>query len=141
LRNSAQAELFNGMRMQLVSAGVAPTEARRIIEELHDHVDDIRLEYVGKDISAEEIQQRLGDPAVLAEQILSKPELRTWAYRYPRIARIAMPVAYVLLLPTTPVFAGVANPELVARWGASLLLGAAVTAAMLLMMQLSITLT
>ncbi|MFT5500035.1 MAG: hypothetical protein ACI88G_000161 [Woeseiaceae bacterium] len=127
--------------MQLLNSGIAPRQVRRIITELHDHIDDIQLERTGQTLSVEEIKQRLGDPAVLTEHILAQPELRTWTYRYPRIAQFTMPVAYVLLLPTAPFFAGIANAALVARWGASLLLGAAVTAAMLLMMQLSITLT
>jgi hypothetical protein len=129
------------MRMQLLNSGIASRQVRRIITELHDHVDDIQMEHRGHELSVDEIKQRLGDPAVLTEHILAKPELRTWAYRYPRISQFTMPVAYVLLLPTAPLFAGVANAALVARWGASLLLGAAVTAAMLLMMQLTITLT
>jgi hypothetical protein len=76
----------------------------------------------------------------LARKIAGIPELRTWAYRYPRIARVYYPIACVLLLPAVPVFAGLAQPMILARWGMALLLGAIVTAAMFLGMQLAIAL-
>ena len=84
---------------------------------------------------------RLGDTGRIADRMLESPELRTWVYHYPRLARVCLPVAYALLLPAAPVFAGIANPGVVMRWGAALMLGAGVTAAMLLGMQLAIVLT
>ena len=67
--------------------------------------------------------------------------MQHWIYRYPRVARIVLPMAYVAVLPLAPVQAGMANAGLLARWGAALMLSAGVTAAMLLAMQLAIVLT
>lgn len=127
------------LRQQLLDAGVAPREVRRTIDELSDHLEDIRMAERGIDVDI--ALARLGSLQVIADQILAQRELRTWPYRYPRIARIYMPFAYMLLLPAAPLFSGIAHASMLARWGASLLLGAAVTASMLLFMQLSITLS
>ncbi|MEQ9562518.1 MAG: hypothetical protein RLN69_08365, partial [Woeseiaceae bacterium] len=70
-----------------------------------------------------------------------RSELRSWIYRYPGLARIILPVAWIVLLPATPVFVGVAHVTSILRWSACLLLSALVTAAMMLIMQLSLTLT
>ena len=135
-------QTFDEMRRSLLESGVASRHVRRMLAELQDHLDDLRQEAIesGCDaVAADNMALRkIGDRQLLARKILERPELRTWAYRYPRIARMYYPLAYVLLLPTAPVFTGVAKASLVARWGAALLLGATVTAAMLLGMQLSI---
>lgn len=113
--------------------------------ELADHLEDLRLEALANGLSDGEADRqavsRLGDPRLIAEKILEHTELKTWVYRYPRIARVYLPVAYLLLLPAAPVLVGIRNPAVVARWGAALMLSGAVTAAMLLFMELSIVLT
>ncbi len=78
---------------------------------------------------------------MIARQMLARTELKLWVYRYPRLARFYLPIAYLLLLPAAPVFAGAENATAIARWGTSLMVSAAVTAAMLLLMQIAITLT
>ena len=136
---------FDELRSHLLESGIAPKHVRRIASELNDHLEDLRLEALENGLSAHEAEShavnRLGDQRVIAERILEHTEFRTWIYRYPRIARIYLPVAYALVLPAAPIFAGMANPSIVARWGAALMLSGAVTAGMFLMMQLSIVLT
>lgn len=135
---------FGEFRAHLLECGVSPRQVRRIAAELQDHLEDLQCEARQSGLTADdartEAERRLGDTRKIAERILEHDELRTWEYRFPRIARIYLPVAYALLLPATPVFAGVANPSLVARWGAALMLGGAVTASLLLGMQLAIVL-
>ena len=135
-------QTFGALRKPLLESGVAPRHVRRMLAELHDHLDDLRQEAIenGDDSVAanDRALRKIGDQRLLARKILEQPELRTWAYRYPRIARIYYPLAYVLLLPAAPVFSGAAKASLVARWGAAMLLSATLTAAMLLGMQLSI---
>lgn len=130
---------------RLLDSGVSPKVVRRIVIELQDHYDDLIDEAVANGVPLSQAREaadaRIGDPGVIAERILETPELRSWIYRYPRIARVYLPIAYALLLPAAPVFAGMANPGVVMRWSAALMLSAGVTAAMLLSMQLAIVLT
>ncbi len=137
-------QTFSELRQSLLRSGVAARHVRRMLIELHDHLDDLQREGLARGIDPFQARDRalrtIGDQRVLAGKILERPELRTWEYRYPRIARICYPLAYVLLLPTAPVFAGVARASIIARWGAALMLSAAVTATMFLAMQLSIAL-
>lgn len=137
-------QTFSELRHSLLASGVAPRQVRRMLIELHDHLDDLQQEAVQKGCDPFQAHHRalraIGDQRLLARKILERPELKTWVYRYPRVARIYYPVAYVLLLPTAPVFAGVARASMIARWGAALMLSATVTAAMFLAMQLSIAL-
>lgn len=137
-------QTFADLRKFLLESGVAPRHVRRMLAELHDHLDDLRQEAIENGchgVAADDrALRKIGDQQLLARKILEISALRTWVYRYPGIARIYYPIAYVLLLPIAPVFAGVARASLVARWGAALMLSATVTAAMLLGMQLSIAL-
>ncbi len=138
-------DTFAELRDQLLASGVAPRRVRRIVAELEDHFDDLASEALADGGSTEAATafalRRIGDQSLIAERLLECAEFRTWVYRYPRIARIYLPVAYALILPAAPLFAGMANPGSVARWVAALMLGAGVTALMFLSMQLAIALT
>ena len=137
--------ILTPLQTELVDAGVAPRHVRRIMGELSDHLDDLQTEALesGQEPADARRQaiRRLGDTQQIARRILAEPSNRAWIYRYPRVARIYLPLAYALLLPAAPVFAGLANPAAVIRWSAALMLSAGVTAAMLLCMQLAIVLT
>lgn len=136
---------FQSLQSRLIESGVSPKHVRRIVIELQDHYDDLVEERLADGATRAEASEvataRLGDTGQIAERMLGAPELRTWVYRYPGIARVYLPIAYTLLLPAAPVFAGIANPGVVMRWGMALMLSAGVTAAMLLSMQLAIVLT
>jgi len=133
------------LQSDLLESGVKPKHVQRITLELADHFEDLRLEALSQGVTAAQAQyqaeQRIGEQGALAERILEQTEFKTWIYRYPRIARIYLPMAYALLLPVAPVFSGMANPTMVARWGAALMIGGTITVAMLLGMQLAIVLT
>jgi hypothetical protein len=115
------------------------------VAELEDHFEDLQYEAIEKGRSASEAdafaKRRIGDQAEIAERMLQTSEFKTWVYRYPRIARVYLPVAYAILLPVSPVLTGIANPWSIVRWGAALMLSAGVTALMFLTMQLAIALT
>jgi len=136
---------FTALKSHLIRSGVATSNVSRIIAELSDHLEDLRDEAIREGVPAAEAltvaERRLGDQQVIAARILEFTELKTWVYRYPRIARIYFPLAYAVLLPTSPLFAGIANPSIVVRWGAALMLSGAVTATMMLCMQLAIVFT
>ena len=136
---------FAKLENRLFESGVSPRHVRRIVMELEDHLDDLRTEALKRGLDNEEAiatsLARLGSQEDIAERMLSDVDLKAWIYRYPRLARVYLPVAYFLVLPASPVFVGIANPGKVVRWGAALMMSAGVTAAMLLCMQLAIVLT
>jgi hypothetical protein len=138
-------QTFEELRRYLLKSGITPGHVKRTIAELNDHFDDLQLEGKSDGLSALDAhafaESRIGEHKLIAQNMLAKTELKTWVYRYPRVARLYLPVAYLLLLPAAPVFAGAEHASAVARWGTSLMVSAAVTAAMLLLMQIAITLT
>ena len=121
-----------------------PRHARRAVLELADHLDDLEAEARASGASeagAKSIaRDRIGEFGVIAERMLDCPELKAWPYRYPRLARLWLPVAYVTLLPAAPIIAGIQHAPTIARWIACIIAGAAITAAMMLVLQLSILL-
>lgn len=136
---------FKELRDHLLTSGIAPRHVNRTIAELNDHFDDLQHEARSKGLSSVDAAafaaSRIGEHEHIARQMLARTELKLWVYRYPRVARFYLPIAYLLLLPAAPVFAGAENATVIARWGTSLMVSAAVTAAMLLLMQIAITLT
>jgi len=130
------------LRRRLLESGVAPRHVVRIVSELSDHYDDLELEATRRGLSRKaakaQAKNRLGDPSVIAEQVLNQPELKCWFYRFPRLARFFLPVFYVMLLPTAPIYAGVAHAPVIGRWCACLAISGFVTASMMLVMQIAI---
>ncbi len=133
---------FNVLRDHLLDSGVAPRHVVRIILELSDHHEDLELEALqygcDRETAMAQAKDRLGSPETIATHVLKQPELRCWMHRYPRLAQVVFPVAYVAMLPLAPVYAGVANAPIIARWCTCLFLSSLITAAMFLVMQLSI---
>lgn len=136
---------FDSLRVRLLRSGVAPRHVVRAISELRDHIEDIESEAVelGLPHEAAKVQasERIGTIDSIARQYLTRPELKCWIYRYPRTARLVLPIAYFMLLPAIPIIAGVENAPIIGKWCVCLLLGALVTATMLFVMQLSIAIT
>ncbi|HSD68261.1 MAG TPA: hypothetical protein VLB07_01855, partial [Woeseiaceae bacterium] len=129
---------FDRMRNELLRSGVAAGIAARTVAELRDHYDDIEEEALAAgdapQAAGELASRRLGQPDVLIAAIASRQELRSWIYRYPRLARVVLPLTCVVLLPVIPVFAGVANLSTVLRWLAALLLSGLITAMLMLVL-------
>ena len=127
---------------ELVKVGVAPRHVRRTMVELAEHAADLLEEARAAGASDEQARRRalseLGDPATIAAAARSQPQLLSWAYRFPQLALVVYPVMWVAV---TPLIAGVQYAPWVIRWAACLLLSGLVTAAMILILQLSITLT
>ena len=136
---------FTALETDLLQAGVAARHVRRIVSELEDHAIDLRDEALQRGMSETDARdfamRRIGDQGEIAARMVAITDLRAWIYRYPRIARLYLPVAYALLLPAFPFFAGIANAGIVLRWTAALMLSAGFTASMMLMLQLAIAVT
>lgn len=133
---------FYEFEKQLLSSGVSPRHIRRAVLEIREHLDDIKEDALGDGMSSIEAarfaRQQIGDLQLIATLIAEKRELRAWPYRYPRLARVFLPIAYAVLLPATPIFASVARVPDIARWALCVTLGAVVTGGMFLLLQLSI---
>jgi len=133
---------FNELATRLLKSGIAPRHAHRTVNEIRDHYDDLVDAAVGDGASSREARQQaalgLGTMDDLVAGMNARRELKTWAFRYPRTALLVYPLACLAALPAAPVIAGVANASLLARWGASLLAAGLFTAALLLVLQLSI---
>lgn len=133
---------FNDLATRLVQSGIAPRHAHRTVSEIRDHYDDLLDAAVDRGASRREARllaaQELGRIDDLVSEMSARRELKTWAFRYPRAAMVVYPLACLAVLPAAPVNAGIANAPVLARWGASLLAAGLFTAALLLVLQLSI---
>lgn len=132
------------LQSRLVQQGVSVSYARRLAGELAEHYEDLRDEAMGTGILPDQAacfaEQQLGSAESIASAVFHRPELRSWIYRYPRVARIALPLAFVALLPAAPVFAGINHADSLLRWTCCAMLSAVFTALLMLCMQLSIAL-
>lgn len=135
---------FNSLASRLLQCGIVPRHAHRTVGELRDHYDDLVDAAVDEGASSKYARRRaadeLGKMDDFVAQMAARRELKTWAFRYPRLAIVFYPLACIAVLPAMPVFAGVAHAATLARWSASLLVAGLVTATLLLTMQLSILL-
>jgi Zn-dependent protease len=135
---------FLAFERRLLQQGVDLRYARRLGLELAEHYEDLRHEAERTGILPGEVAgfaaERLGSASNIAAAVRQRPELRPWVYRYPQLARLALPLAFAALLPVAPLFAGINHAESVLRWICCAMLSAIFTAVLLLGMQLSIAL-
>lgn len=126
----------------LLRAGIAPRHVRRSVAELREHFGDleeaIRRQGMSKADAGSIANTELGDLAVIAAGIASHPELKCWSSRWPRMARVVYPLAWICLVPAMPVITGARHASLIARWGTCFVLSAGFTAALMLALQLAI---
>jgi len=133
---------FNRLAQRLLQSGIAPRHAHRAVNEIRDHYDDLVDAAVDGGATSRNARQlaasQLGSMDDLVAAMNARRELKTWAFRFPHAAIVIYPLACLAVLPAMPVFAGIANASVIARWGASLLAAGLFTAALLLVLQLSI---
>ena len=136
---------FDSFESDLRYGGVAPRHVARVRSELNDHFDDLVEDALDKGIEISAAERlacdSLGDLQEIAVDLRSRPELSSWSFRHPGLAIIAYPIMCFAVIPAAPVIAGLANAPMLARWFVCSLLGGLVTAAMMLFMQLTITLS
>lgn len=135
---------FSTLTHQLLQNGISPQHVRRAVSEIRDHYDDLVEFAVGDGFDPAEARrfatQQMGSPNAIVAEMASRRELKTWAYRYPKLAIVFYPLACIAALPAVPLLAGIAHRNTIARWGGSFLAAAIITALMMLSMQLSILL-
>jgi len=133
---------FSALANRLLKSGISPRHAHRTVNELRDHYDDLVDAAVDQGANSRNARlsaaNELGKMDDFVAEMASRRELKTWAFRYPRLAVVVYPIACLAVLPAMPVFVGIAHRSALMRWGASLLVAGIVTALLLLIMQLSI---
>lgn len=81
---------------RLIQAGITPRRARRILQEFAEHHADVVAERQALGDSDRDAQvaagARLGSEQQLVENLLARPELRSWTHRRPSIAFALAPV-------------------------------------------------
>lgn len=92
-----------GLRRRLLQEGVKPSCVRRTLQELDDHYQDLYSQAVTDGMSAERAAEfaadHVGDPGLIAAEILSRPELKSWDSRFPKTFFVAGPVlVYVTVI-------------------------------------------
>src|SRR5579863_5606838 len=97
------AEPFELLDERLLRAGVAPRHVKRYLTELSEHLDDLAAEEEILGCSPLEARSlavsRLGDVDTLARAMISRPELRSWAFRAPWAVFVLVPiVAYQAII-------------------------------------------
>jgi hypothetical protein len=101
---------FAGLSERLRRAGISPRRVNRLISELEAHFDDLVAEFQSTGLSQPESESqasaRLGTDDVLAASMIARPELRSWARRWPWLAftvlpLLSLPVQFVLSMLAT----------------------------------------
>ncbi len=126
---------FTTLRDALLAGGIATRHAQRLIMELADHCEDLERDaiaagYAPADARAEALRS-LGDPHLLADAVLARPELLGWSARWPRTAHAMSMLATRHALP---VHCRSGHCALIARWSASCGLAVMLTGSLLLSM-------
>lgn len=133
---------FARLRQSLFAAGVAAHFAERTVAELEDHFEDLVDAGCADGLARPDAERRaasvLGGFDVLAAAVRQQPELRSWAWEWPRVACVVYPLACFAALPMIPISAGIDRAPEIGRWVGGIVLAALVTATMLLVLQLSI---
>lgn len=90
----------NRLASELKARKVPPAYARRLLDELQDHILDLQEADMNQGTEAEstiDFAERLGDPKELAEQASAAHVYPTWAGRHPWLAFVAWtPVLFLL---------------------------------------------
>jgi hypothetical protein len=134
---------FDTFRQSLLAAGIAAGFADRTVTELEDHFEDLVDAGCAEGLARPEAERRaalaLGGFDVLAAAVRRQPELRSWAWQWPRVAYVVYPLACLAALPMIPISAGIDRAAEIGRWLGGIVLSALVTATMFLVLQLSIS--
>jgi len=78
---------LRGLGARLLQGGVAPKHVNRTLKELKHHFADLEQKALSEGLpprdAVTQAVERLGDPERIIEEVLARPELKSWAYRWP----------------------------------------------------------
>jgi len=87
---------FPSLAERLLRAGVSPRRIGRLLSEIEAHFDDVVAELQASGLSRSEseaqAEARLGPDDAFVAGIMARPELRSWARRWPWAAFIVLPL-------------------------------------------------
>ena len=87
---------FQQLRQRLLHAGVAPRRARRAVEEIESHfqqlIDEDTARGASENAARSEAHRRLGTNQELLRCYAERPELRAWSRRWPSICFTIVPL-------------------------------------------------
>ena len=93
---------FASLAERLLRAGVSPRRIGRLLGEIEAHFDDVVTELEESGLSRAEseaqAEARLGPEDAFVAGIMARPELRSWARRWPWVAFIVLPLFGFALL-------------------------------------------
>lgn len=130
---------LEALRSELLAAGVAPAYVKRTIEELREHREDAEADALAAGYSsaaaASEADARIGSASSIKAAVVARPELQSWAYRWPRTAHCLESAAFVAVLPAVPFVYCACRKRWFVRWSLSASLAFLLTAALLFSLQ------
>lgn len=130
------------LRNDLLAAGISPQHVHRAVSEIDEHFEDLVCAHRDEGFSRSEAERMavraLGDLDHVTAAMREQADLKSWAWRHPRIALVVYPLACLAALPVVPVRAGYDNAGNIARWAACLVVSGLLTAMLFLVLQLSI---
>lgn len=95
---------WRNLKLTLLREGVAPKYARRTVDELQQHLKDLESEALAAGASQEEARlqayRAIGNEESIVREVLARPELKSWLYRYPALmiaAVFVFPLLFILL--------------------------------------------
>lgn len=93
---------FATLPERLLRAGVSPRRIGRLLGEIEAHFDDLVTELQASGLSRAEsearAEERLGSEDAIVADVMARPELRSWARRFPWAAFVVFPLVGFALL-------------------------------------------
>jgi hypothetical protein len=119
---------FEALKLELLEGGVAPVYIARTLLELEEHYTDLQQDALAAGLSREEAERAalaaLGSERQIAAAVLSRPELREWSVRYPRVAYCVRSATTIGLIPGMPVMFCIEHRPELTRWAAAVMAAA-----------------
>jgi len=95
-------DMQKALGRQLLRGGVKPRFVHRTLTELQQHYEDLQEQYLAEGMSqadaAARAQESLGDRQAIAQAVLSRPELRSWSFRFPWAVYLLSPLLVFLFM-------------------------------------------
>jgi len=96
------------LSVQLLRNGISPRRVHRIISELRDHFHDLKTAALESGMSESQASahasSELGAQKSVLNELLSRPELRSWSALYPWLAYAVLPPAIMAGIVVLSVF-------------------------------------
>jgi hypothetical protein len=93
---------FRELRWTLLRSGIAPKHVKGMLKELRHHYAELHEAATNSGLSPEAANDKamadLGDPNLIVTEALAKPELQSWAQRWPWLIYGVLPLVTPIIL-------------------------------------------